>query len=75
MTFGTSSQIGINVASLSAFVCMSFIFSFLLYTFFFYAFFFPSYLTMPGDAKDIIPLLYFEAMVADNWIGSFSQVI
>lgn len=59
----------------SASVCMHFIFSFLLY-FFFYTFFSPSYLTMPGDASDIIPLfLYFEAMVADNWIRSFTQVV
>ena len=63
--------------SLSASVCMHFIFSFLLSTFFFYTFFFfPSYLTMPGDARHIIPLfLYFEAMVADNWIRSFFQIV
>lgn len=47
-----------------------------LYFFLLYLFFSPSYLTMPGDARDIIPLfLYFEAMVADNWIRSFTQVV
>lgn len=47
-----------------------------LYFFFYTFFFFPLLiLTMPGDARDIIPLfLYFEAMVADNWIEALLRL-